>query len=122
MTNVKKCKFPPIYTMKANKMSRDVCPLIHKFVPDRVELSASSHNCFTPVERACAAHLLADREGSEPSRVFQIRDLFLSLQKIEPKSFAPYLRLGLMNLWLMCPKWHARRFLWHTEFSAVPFF
>jgi len=51
--------------MKANKMSRDACPLIHKFVPDRVELSASSHNCFTPVERACAAHLLADREGSE---------------------------------------------------------
>jgi hypothetical protein len=26
-----------------------------------------------------------------------------------------------MNLWLVCPKWHITRFLWHAEFSAVPF-
>jgi len=65
MTNVKKNKFPSLYNMKANKMSKGVCPLIHKFVPDRVELPASSHNCFTPVERACDAHFIADQEDSE---------------------------------------------------------
>ena len=51
--------------MKANKMSRDVAPIIHNFVPYRIELPASSHNCFTPVERARDAHFIADRVGSE---------------------------------------------------------
>jgi hypothetical protein len=30
--------------------------------------------------------------------------------------------LGLTNLWHTYPKWHAQRFLWHTAFTAVPFF
>jgi len=34
-------------------------------VPVRVELPASSHNCFTPVERAYDVHFIADQEVSE---------------------------------------------------------
>jgi hypothetical protein len=29
-------------------------------------------------------------------------------------------RLRLASLWHACPKWHARRFSWHAEFTAVP--
>jgi hypothetical protein len=45
---------------------------------------------------------------------------FATLPIAKSAQMLPWYRPGLTKLWHACPKWHAERFPWHAELTAVP--
>jgi hypothetical protein len=88
----------------------------------RVELPASSHNCFTPVETACDAHFIADRGGSGTFLGLSGKRFILVPPGNRNRDRSPHILDQGWRTYGSCAQNGTQEDFFGTQNSVVPFF